>query len=228
MLATRAAGRPLRHRLRQPGRRPGRARLRRRLVRGRRRRRPGRPRAPVRRATCQSSTSTSGRCSASACSTPAAGPPRRPLPVVARHRAGRRPTRRPRPPGDRAAARRGGARSTRPSCSAPATTSRKNGFTDVVFGLSGGIDSSLVAAIAADALGPEHVHGVSMPSGYSTDHSMHRRRARWPRPRASTSARSPSSRPTPPSSSMLAPSFEGLPSRTSPRRTCSPASAARC
>jgi NAD+ synthase (glutamine-hydrolysing) len=48
---------------------------------------------------------------------------------------------------------------------------RKNGFTDVVIGLSGGIDSSLVALVAADALGPEHVHGVSMPSRYSSDHS---------------------------------------------------------
>jgi NAD+ synthase (glutamine-hydrolysing) len=47
----------------------------------------------------------------------------------------------------------------------------KNGFSDVVIGLSGGIDSSLVACIAADALGPEHVHGVSMPSRYSSDHS---------------------------------------------------------
>lgn len=47
----------------------------------------------------------------------------------------------------------------------------KNGFTDVTFGLSGGIDSSLVAVIAADALGPEHVHAVSMPSRYSSDHS---------------------------------------------------------
>jgi NAD+ synthase (glutamine-hydrolysing) len=48
---------------------------------------------------------------------------------------------------------------------------RKNGFTDVVIGLSGGIDSTLVACIAADALGPQHVHGVSMPSRYSSDHS---------------------------------------------------------
>jgi NAD+ synthase (glutamine-hydrolysing) len=45
---------------------------------------------------------------------------------------------------------------------------RKNGFQDVVIGLSGGIDSSLVAVVAADALGPEHVHGVSMPSRYSS------------------------------------------------------------
>ncbi len=48
---------------------------------------------------------------------------------------------------------------------------RKNRFTDVVIGLSGGIDSSIVAVIAADALGAEHVHGVSMPSRYSSDHS---------------------------------------------------------
>jgi NAD+ synthase (glutamine-hydrolysing) len=47
----------------------------------------------------------------------------------------------------------------------------KNGFTDVVFGLSGGVDSSLVAAIAADAVGPERVHAVSLPSRYSSDHS---------------------------------------------------------
>ena len=48
---------------------------------------------------------------------------------------------------------------------------RKNGFTDVVIGLSGGIDSSIIAAIAVDALGADHVHGVSMPSRYSSDHS---------------------------------------------------------
>jgi NAD+ synthase (glutamine-hydrolysing) len=48
---------------------------------------------------------------------------------------------------------------------------RKNGFRSVVLGLSGGIDSALVAAISADAIGGEHVFGVSMPSGYSSDHS---------------------------------------------------------
>ncbi|WP_419924465.1 NAD+ synthase [Candidatus Poriferisocius sp.] len=48
----------------------------------------------------------------------------------------------------------------------------KNGFTDVGIGLSGGIDSSLVAAIAADALGAGHVHGVLMPSRYSSGHSV--------------------------------------------------------
>ncbi len=49
---------------------------------------------------------------------------------------------------------------------------RKNGFTDVCLGLSGGIDSTLTAAIAADALGPENVHCVLMPSRYSSDHSV--------------------------------------------------------
>jgi NAD+ synthase (glutamine-hydrolysing) len=45
---------------------------------------------------------------------------------------------------------------------------RKNGFEKVVIGLSGGVDSSLVAAIAADALGADNVIGVSMPSRYSS------------------------------------------------------------
>lgn len=48
---------------------------------------------------------------------------------------------------------------------------RKNGFRTVILGLSGGIDSAVCAAIAADALGPENVFGVSMPSRYSSDHS---------------------------------------------------------
>jgi len=48
---------------------------------------------------------------------------------------------------------------------------RKNGFKSVILGLSGGIDSSVVAAIAVDAIGPEHVVGVSMPSSYSSEHS---------------------------------------------------------
>jgi NAD+ synthase (glutamine-hydrolysing) len=44
----------------------------------------------------------------------------------------------------------------------------KNGFSEAVIGLSGGIDSSLVAAIAVDALGASRVHGISMPSRYSS------------------------------------------------------------
>jgi NAD+ synthase (glutamine-hydrolysing) len=48
----------------------------------------------------------------------------------------------------------------------------KNGFKSVVVGLSGGIDSALVAAIAIDALGAKRVNGVAMPSKYSSDHSV--------------------------------------------------------
>jgi NAD+ synthase (glutamine-hydrolysing) len=48
---------------------------------------------------------------------------------------------------------------------------RKNGMSSVILGLSGGIDSALTAALAVDALGPEGVFGVSMPSAYSSEHS---------------------------------------------------------
>jgi NAD+ synthase (glutamine-hydrolysing) len=48
----------------------------------------------------------------------------------------------------------------------------KNGFKSVLVGLSGGIDSALVAALAIDALGPDRVYGVGMPSKYSSDHSI--------------------------------------------------------
>jgi NAD+ synthase (glutamine-hydrolysing) len=48
----------------------------------------------------------------------------------------------------------------------------KNGFSQVLIGLSGGIDSALVAALACDALGPALVHGVAMPSKYSSNHSI--------------------------------------------------------
>jgi NAD+ synthase (glutamine-hydrolysing) len=49
---------------------------------------------------------------------------------------------------------------------------RKNGFTDVVIALSGGIDSTIVACVAVDALGAEHVHGIAMPSRYSSEGSV--------------------------------------------------------
>jgi NAD+ synthase (glutamine-hydrolysing) len=48
----------------------------------------------------------------------------------------------------------------------------RNGFREAVVGLSGGIDSALTAAIAADALGGEQVTGVAMPSPYSSEHSL--------------------------------------------------------
>ncbi len=49
---------------------------------------------------------------------------------------------------------------------------RKCGFRSAVVGLSGGIDSAVVAALAAAALGPASVHGVAMPSRYSSEHSV--------------------------------------------------------
>ena len=49
---------------------------------------------------------------------------------------------------------------------------RKNGFGKVVVGLSGGIDSSLTAAVAADALGANQVYGIAMPTRYSSGHSL--------------------------------------------------------
>ncbi|MBQ7567465.1 NAD(+) synthase, partial [bacterium] len=49
---------------------------------------------------------------------------------------------------------------------------RKNGFSDVVLGISGGLDSALVAALAVRALGPEHVHGVALPSCYNASISL--------------------------------------------------------
>ncbi len=48
----------------------------------------------------------------------------------------------------------------------------KNGFKSVALGLSGGIDSALVAAIAVDALGPKAVHAIALPSRYSSTHSL--------------------------------------------------------
>ncbi|MDO5328955.1 MAG: NAD(+) synthase [Coriobacteriia bacterium] len=49
---------------------------------------------------------------------------------------------------------------------------KKSGFSDVAIGLSGGVDSSLVAKIAVDAFGAEHVHGIILPGPYSSQESM--------------------------------------------------------
>ncbi|MGH3926816.1 MAG: NAD(+) synthase, partial [Pseudonocardiaceae bacterium] len=49
---------------------------------------------------------------------------------------------------------------------------RKNGFRSVVLGLSGGVDSAVCAALAVDAVGADAVHGVAMPSSYSSAHSL--------------------------------------------------------
>ena len=48
----------------------------------------------------------------------------------------------------------------------------KNNFKSVILGISGGIDSALVAALASDAIGADKVHGIAMPSKYSSDHSL--------------------------------------------------------
>ena len=164
-------GRPHRDRLREPGRRAGRARVRRRLVRGRRRRSAARPLAPVRRGSRRSSTCRCRPCTATACSTRAASAPTPRCPLIHISSESRRPgTGAPiespvaEPLDSDEELYQALVLGTRDYC-------RKNRFTDVVIGLSGGIDSTIVAVIAADALGPEHVHGVSMPSRYSSDHS---------------------------------------------------------
>ncbi len=168
MLATRAADAHSALGLRQPGRRPGRARLRRLLARVRPRGQPGRPGPAVRRGPRDrrrpgtagvppATARPAGRLTQvslphiSVSPTPIvhAEPLTNPLvelldPVAELYEAL--------------------VLGTRDYC-------RKNGFTDVVLGLSGGIDSSLVAVIAAEALGADHVHGVSMPSRYSSEHS---------------------------------------------------------
>ena len=102
---------------------------------------------------------------------------------------------------------------------------RKNGFTDVLIGLSGGIDSSLVAAIAVDALGAEHVTGVLMPSRYSSDDSVTDADAL-----AANLGIRTFTVPIEPAhaafDAMLAPDVRRHRSPASPRRTCRRASAA--
>ena len=160
----------LRARLRQPGVRPGRVGLRRRLDGVRRRRQPRRPRRAVRRGA--DDHRRAHRAGVPQAAARPAWPAHR-----GRDAAGARLRRLARA---RCHAARG--HESRP-CSRPTAELyealvlgtgdyvRKNGFTDVVIGLSGGIDSTIVACIAVDALGADHVHGVSMPSRYSSDGS---------------------------------------------------------
>ena len=70
---------------------------------------------------------------------------------------------------------------------------RKNGMSSVVLGLSGGIDSALVAAIACDALGATNVNAVSMPSEYSSEHSKDCLLYTSPSPRDISGSRMPAS-----------------------------------
>ncbi len=114
------------------------------------------------------------------CAFDADGRADRPRPLVRRRRRHLRSRRR----GAARAADRSSRRSRRSgtrSSSARATTRASAASRSVVLGLSGGIDSALTAAIAADALGADNVLGVLMPSPFSS-RGQHRRCARrWPR-----------------------------------------------
>ena len=86
---------------------------------------------------------------------------------------------------------------------------RKNGFTDVLIGLSGGIDSALVAAIAVDALGAEHVIGRAHAVALLERAQRRRRRRARREPRHADATRCRSSPRTRRSKTMLTPMFEG-------------------
>ena len=165
----RAGGRGgMRHRLRQPGRRSGRAGLRWRLAhRGGRRDAPGQ-RGPVRHRPGRGGhphRRGAGRTAATKLPRVVATEPRPAQAADTGASAPLRPALRPllSPEAEVYAALVLGTRDYL----------GKNGFSEAVIGLSGGIDSSLVATIAVDALGPAHVHGISMPSRYSSDGSRH-------------------------------------------------------
>ena len=196
MLKVRATRQLVLRRALQRGRRAGRADLRRALGRARRRGRGARARRRLRGGAARRRR-RSGRRSRS--------PPARRAPP----RAGARPgARRADERRARAAARAGRSRAHRGL--APQLDDleqmrlalelglhdyvTKNGFGDVVIGLSGGIDSALTAALCVEALGAERVHGVSMPSRYSSEGTRGDARAARRRRSASTSARSRSSR----------------------------------
>ena len=105
---------------------------------------------------------------------------------------------------------------------------RKNGFPGAVLGLSGGIDSALALTIAADAIGPEAVTAVSMPSRYTAgmnrdDAAILARRLGV---QASWSCRSRTWRP--PTARRWPSRSPARDTRTSPKRTCRPAYAATC
>ena len=113
------------------------------------------------------------------------------------------------------------------SSSACATTCGKNGFSDVVVGVSGGIDSALTAALAVEALGAERVHCVSMPSRLLVRGDARRRAAagresrhRLPRAADRAERSRPSTRSWPRASPAASPTW--------PRRTCRRGSAASC
>ena len=175
------------------------------------------PARPSSRRRCSSATSTPTPPARPGCATPAAGarPARRRPPSTTSGRCARR---RPGRTRARSAARsptrcRRSTRSTPRSSWGRATTTRKNGFGHVVLGLSGGIDSTLVALIAVDALGAEAVTCVTMPSRYTSEGTLTdakalaaqprrgaprapHRRGRWRPTRSCCATSSPAASPT--------------------------------
>ena len=101
----------------------------------------------------------------------------------------------------------------------------KNGFERVVLGLSGGIDSALVAMLAADALGPERVSCVVMPSPHSSDETQADARAIASN-LGTELIEIPIAEPMERLRARRSPSASRAPSRASPRRTCRRGSAA--
>ena len=104
----------------------------------------------------------------------------------------------------------------------------KNGFTDAVIGLSGGIDSSLVAAVAVDARGADHVHGVTMPSRYSSDGLGVGRRGPGRQPGHRPRHRGPIEPAHQALAASLAPLLGGEPARADRREPAVAASGASC
>ena len=102
----------------------------------------------------------------------------------------------------------------------------KNGFESVVLGLSGGIDSALVALLATDACGPERVRCVVMPSPHSSVETQSDARAIAANLGVELD-RAPDRRPMEAYDVPSPSRFAGT-DRAWPRRTCRPASAARC
>ena len=109
-----------------------------------------------------------------------------------------------------AASRTTGSRTTASWSWRCATTAARSGFTKVLLGLSGGIDSAIVAAIAADALGPENVRCVMLPSEYTSRGARSRTRPRWRARSAAGSTTVPIEGPRQAMIEALAPLFEGL------------------
>ena len=113
------------------------------------------------------------------------------------------------------------------SCAARATTVAKNGFRRCWLGLSGGIDSALVLAIAVDALGADNVTAVRMPSRYTADLSNDLADEQCAT-LGVTLLTVPIEKPFQGFLDALARAVRRPARSTPPRRTCSRAAAARC